>query len=393
MIIDLAKFREEEFTRREKNLANITKQELSSQNWHGEALHVVYVMTHVGICGGTKIILEHVNYLSRYRHHVTIVAHFTKPNWFPLEPRVNYIQVPFTEELTLGIPPCDVIVATYWREISECIARKIAPVVYFEQGDYHLFDWDNVLPREKDYIYKQLQLPSFIYTVSGGAADQLKKIFHQNAAVIHNGINTQIFHHRYSGKKEMKTELTITTIGSENSLFKGVDGIKQALAILSAAGYRYRFIWITPDEPSERVGVVYVNPKQYKIGELLRKTDIYVCNSLYESFSLPVLEAMACGCAVITTPNKGIMEYAVDQQNCLMVKMNDPQDLAAKIAELYLDNKLLSRLSEAGIKTADDFSWEKIIPCLIDYYRKVAGFQLTAKKTRNEEAVNDKTED
>ena len=192
-MFDFSTFRKQEFIRRDANLKYVTPQKLIEQSYNNKNLHITYVLTHVGICGGTKIIFEHVNYLCRYKHKVTLVAHFDKPTWFPIDPRVQYIQVPFDQELTMGIVECDLIVATYWREIAECISRKIAPVVYFEQGDYHLFEWDKVDEQEKEHIFKQLQLPTFIFTVSKGAASQLKKIFNRDAKIIHNGINDRIF--------------------------------------------------------------------------------------------------------------------------------------------------------------------------------------------------------
>lgn len=62
-----------------------------------------------------------------------------------------------------SIPKCDIIVATYWREIYECIEQKIAPVIYFEQGDFHLFDLSKVDDRLYKYIEKNyIRLNLFI---------------------------------------------------------------------------------------------------------------------------------------------------------------------------------------------------------------------------------------
>ena len=133
-LFDLAKFRQEEFLRREANLIQAHRQRLRRSDAFSGALHIVYVLTHTGVCGGTKIILEHACHLVLSGQKVTLVSHFEKPDWFLIDERVGYIQIPFTEELSFGIPACDVVVATYWREIFECILRGIAPVVYFEQG-------------------------------------------------------------------------------------------------------------------------------------------------------------------------------------------------------------------------------------------------------------------
>ena len=97
-----------------------------------DAIHVVYVLTHAQVCGGVKVVFEHANGLVRLGARVTVVAHFPRPDWFELA--ADYVRVPFQYELATGIPPCDVIVATYWDHIHACVERGIAPVVYFEQG-------------------------------------------------------------------------------------------------------------------------------------------------------------------------------------------------------------------------------------------------------------------
>ena len=40
------------------------------------------------------------------------------------------------------------------------------------------------------------------------------------------------------------------------------------------------------------------------------KSQVYVCTSDFEGFGLPALEAMACGCAVVSTENGGVPAFA-----------------------------------------------------------------------------------
>lgn len=372
---DFKNFRDTEFLKREIHLGHARKQELTVFPVKHHQMHIVYVMTHVGICGGTKIIFEHVNHLTRLNQRATIVSHFEKPTWFTIHSDVNYITVPFEKELALGIPTCDVIVATYWREIYECIAREIAPVVYFEQGDYHLFAWEDVSQREKDYIYKQFQLVPFIYTVSKGASEQIKIIFGRDSTIINNAIDHTVFYHDSVDSRDEKRDFTLMMIGSERNEFKGIKDIQQAISLLSKWGYRHKLVWVTPDEPIHPVGSVFVNPKQSQIGSLLRRSDLFVCASLYESFSLPVLEAMASGCAVITTNNKGVAEYAVDGKNCLMTAMNNPQSIAENIVKAFENDTLRNKLISEGLKTASRYTWDHIISQIIEYYQKISGFK------------------
>ena len=370
---NLREFRAQEFARREANLKGAVQQKLTRQAPPEGPLHIVYVMTHVGVCGGTKIILEHANELTRRGQQVTLVSHFEKPRWLPIDEAVGYIQVPFEFELASGIPPCDVVVATYWREIYECILRKVAPVVYFEQGDYHLFDWGKVPAREKSYIYKQFQVAPFLFTVSRGAAVQIKAIFGREADVIPNAIDHDVF---YVGAPSRPSEpIRIAMMGSEHDAFKRIHDVLRAAELLRAADTAVETEWITPDKPDNPAGRVYVNPPQKTIGDVLRSADYFVSASTYESFSLPVLEAMACGCAVLTTRNKGVLSYAEDGDNCLFIQTRDPCDIARKLLSLQEDTALFARLCAKGRETAARFSWACVIEQLIAYYRNLASYR------------------
>ena len=89
---------------------------------------------------------------------------------------------------------------------------------------------------------------------------------------------------------------------------------------------------------------------------------------------------MACGYDVITTKNKGVIEYAIDQQNCLMINMNEPNDIVEKVIRLINDRKLKQKIINEGLKTAEKFGWKSIIPKLIDYYRTIARYRVINDK-------------
>ena len=152
--MDIAEYRKIEFEQREKRLENAIFQKIEKKDDIKDKLDIVYVMTWTSVCGGSKIILEHANYLVDRGHKITIISHFPRPDWFNLDDRIKFIMVPWEDVLCEVIHDCDLIVATYWREIYECIEQKKAPVVYFEQGDSHLFDVDSLDERTFKYIQK-----------------------------------------------------------------------------------------------------------------------------------------------------------------------------------------------------------------------------------------------
>jgi len=79
--------------------------------------------------------------------------------------------------------------------------------------------------------------------------------------------------------------------------------------------------------------------------------------SLYEGFGLPVLEAMACGCPVITCPNASIPEVA--GAAALYVKDDDIDGLTDTLCEVQKP-KIRNSLIAAGLEQAKNFSWSQM---------------------------------
>ena len=369
--MDFGEFRKLEFERRDLRLQSRQPMKLIKTGKKKDRLHIVYVMTWVGICGGSKIILQHCNKLAEMGNRVTIVCHFAKPGWFMLDERVGFVQAPMGEVLCEYIPKCDVIVATYWKEIYECVEQKIAPVVYFEQGDSHLFDPGMMNIRTMEHIRKQIEIAPFVLTVSNFAKEKLREGFGAESAVIPNAVDKDIFYP--DANRKVNDKIVITAIGSENIYFKCISNIMISIELLRKMGHSIEFIWISPDAPGKNVAVpVMINPGQKVIGDCLRRSDIYVCASLYESFCLPVLEAMTCGAAVVTTDNGGIRDFAKDQENALIIEKNDIADMVNKLVSLINDTALREKLAKNGLETAQKFDWAITADKLMEYYSEIA---------------------
>ena len=341
--------------------------------------HIVYMLTHVGICGGVKVILEHANKLTKLGHKVSLVCHFPLPTWYPIEDNVKYIEVPFDIELSKGIPLCDVIVATYWDHIQACIDTEIAPVVYFEQGDFHLFEFNNMERSLKKFIYQQYQLPKFIFTVTNQAASLIEKLYNRKAKVIPNAVDSIVFNQKLN-KMDIIEKPYILMMGDAQLKFKGLEQIINAYNKVKIDVPDIQLYWITPSVPpieyENAVDKYFVAPSQHKIADLYRRAVMYVSASHYESFSLPVLEAMACGCPVVTTGNEGVLEYAKDNINVLITKIEDPVDISEKILRVLADQKLKKKLISNGLSTVAKFNWDNITLQLSTFYKEIAKYKV-----------------
>ena len=69
---EIEDFKQKEFEQRETRLQNAIPQELIKTNNIKEKMHITYVMTWTGICGGSKIILEHANKLTQRGHKIPL---------------------------------------------------------------------------------------------------------------------------------------------------------------------------------------------------------------------------------------------------------------------------------------------------------------------------------
>lgn len=91
--------------------------------------------------------------------------------------------------------------------------------------------------------------------------------------------------------------------------------------------------------------------------------------SLYEGFGLPVLEAMACGCPVITSKRSSIPEVAGDA--ALYFNPEDPFEIAERILLVLSNPKLKKNLAKKGIERARVFSWDKCAQETLSVYSKL----------------------
>lgn len=79
--------------------------------------------------------------------------------------------------------------------------------------------------------------------------------------------------------------------------------------------------------------------------------------SLYEGFGLPPLEAMQCGCPVITSDNSSLPEVVGDAG--IMIDINQPGSLEAALKRLYDNPRERKEFKQRGLERAKAFSWRK----------------------------------
>jgi len=112
----------------------------------------------------------------------------------------------------------------------------------------------------------------------------------------------------------------------------------------------------------------FQNPQQrVLIDTIYNQSSIFLCPSWTEGWGLPAAEAMACGCAVVSTDNGGIRDYATQNETALLSSPKNPDDLAANIAKLLIDDGFRRQLANNGHQCIKEFNWERSTDMLENY--------------------------
>ena len=83
----------------------------------------------------------------------------------------------------------------------------------------------------------------------------------------------------------------------------------------------------------------------------------FVYTSQYEGFGLPPLEAMSCGCPVITSNNSSLPEVVGDAG--IMIDYDSVEQHIEAFEKMYYDKSFRNSCIEKGLKQAGKFSWDK----------------------------------
>jgi glycosyltransferase involved in cell wall biosynthesis len=191
-----------------------------------------------------------------------------------------------------------------------------------------------------------------------------------------------------------RTPGSIVTICSADVPLKGLAVLLQAFAALPAdravrltavckpsrGGDTERLI--TALDLTDRVTVVS-GLGDAELAELVAAHEVACVPSLYEGFSLPAVEAMASGTALVATDTGAIPEVVGRDGTCgLLVPPGDVAALSAALDRLLSDSELRARVSGAGRdRVIERFSWASTARRTVEVYRRsMSDFHSTGSR-------------
>jgi glycosyltransferase involved in cell wall biosynthesis len=223
-----------------------------------------------------------------------------------------------------------------------------------------------------------------IVTVSSSSrrdiADQMG-VPESRMSVVPVGVDETVF--RPSGGSRVSGRLMVTT--SSDVPMKGLIPLLEALALVRRERPEAHLVVIGKLRDGSRVpaalarlglaagdAVRFVSgvPEE-EIVRLYGEAELAVVPSLYEGFSLPAIEAMACGTPLVATTGGALPEVVgEDGDTALLVPPGDPAALAAALLRGLGDAGLRARLGAAGRRRVlERFTWQVTAQGTIDEYR------------------------
>lgn len=222
-----------------------------------------------------------------------------------------------------------------------------------------------------------------IITVSENARDDIASemgVARERIAVVPNGVDSDAF--RPLPERPRVPGRLLTTASSDVPL-KGLVPLLEAVARVRAR----RPVELVVVGRARRNGTVAAALDRFQLNEAVRfvsgideselvalygEAELAVVPSLYEGFSLPAVEAMACAVPLVATSAGALPEVVGrDGEAGLLVPPGDPPAMAEAIDRALDDASLRRRMGEAGrARAVACFSWRRAAERTVEQYRE-----------------------
>ncbi|MCX6786452.1 MAG: glycosyltransferase family 4 protein [Candidatus Kaiserbacteria bacterium] len=334
---------------------------MDNQKVHeNHSVKIAYVVLGLKISGGIAVILQHTNRLMQLGYDVTLLNFGTtveKIDWFYNETPI--VNVNNTEDLGFF----DIVIATDYRSVKFAKKIRSSRKIYFVQSDERRFKVDNIdAVTECEMSYKE----DFEFmTMAKWIQRWLKEEFDKDAYYVLNGLDTGVFYKTDPIVEKIKKPRIIIE-GSINIPFKGVEDSYEAVCDLDCE------IWFVSNDgvPKKewRYDRFFEKVPITEMKKIYSSCDILLKMSKVESFCYPPLEMMACGGIPVIREVTGIEEYAINENNCLIV--SDIENAKLAVERLIKDKELRDKLIKNGQETAKRWSWDRSIDLLEKVIKK-----------------------
>lgn len=339
-------------------------------------MRVTFVLPFAGLQGGIRVVATYAKRLKQRGHKVVVIStpldtslrwkvtsfirggwqNHSQPSYFDkidVEHRVLERDRPVTDA---DVPDSDVVVATYYTTAYG--VQQLSPAkgvkAIFIQG----YEVLNGKPNPR--LDATWRMPMHKIMVSKWLVQLAREKFgDETVSLVPNGVDLDQFHAEPRGKSP------VPTVGllHHNSPLKGCGVSIKAIKRVATAIPSLRLVSFGADQPDfglrlPRFAEFHCRPPQEKLRDLYAQCDVWLSASILEGFCLPLLEAMACRCPVVSTRSGGPIDIIVEGLNGYLTEVGDVETLAGQVLRvLRLPPEEWRQMSDAAYRIATCFSW------------------------------------
>jgi glycosyltransferase involved in cell wall biosynthesis len=261
---------------------------------------------------------------------------------------------------------CDVVVGTIFpsmklvKRIVEAVPH-ILPAYYVQDYEPMFFEKGTAKWQEARESYT-LVPNAFLFAKTQWIIDEVKR---HHGVDVHK-VQPSIDHEVYKpAKRQADGKLHVTAMIRPQTPRRGAERTMRLLARLHQQhGHRVSVhLFGCDSEAADFQRLERSFPFQNhgpllrpQVARLLAQSDLFIDLSDYQAFGRTALEAMACGCAAVVPKAGGAHEYAVHDENALVLDTLSEPGCFEAIASLLARTETLQRLRRNGLLTAARYS-------------------------------------
>lgn len=325
------------------------------------------------ISGGYRVVYEYANRFVERGHQVNIVSYCETagkqkcpieplrklihlimgrifPRWFVFSPKIRRVTAFRVKE----VPDADVVIAT--------ALPTAMPVSQFPMSKgkkcYLIQDFENWEGRTDEEVYATYQLGMKNLVIAKWLMDKVASAG-AKSILIPNAIDCNTY----------RLEIPIAQRNPHSAAMlyheaphKGAKyGIEVIMQLKKLYPNMTACLYGVPKRPvSLPAWIRYVQKAtSEQVKDIYNQSAVYICPSINEGFGLPGAEAMACGCAYVSSDYGGQREYTEENKNVLLSPPGNVDEMVRNVRMFFDDSQKRIQFAENGYRSIQQRTWEK----------------------------------
>lgn len=229
--------------------------------------------------------------------------------------------------------------------------------------------------------FPQVKHADTLVSLTKPAHNSILELLHREAIVIPNGVDNSKFCPDIS-KRDIRTKnfdiVSVGTLSPEKGFEYAIKSMKiitkkipQAhLTIIGDGPLHSEHVKLIKESYLQDSVTLTGNRPHREIAGFMQKSHVFLLSSVSEGMPIALLEAMACGLPIVSTPVSISPEIITRWKNGYIVPYRDPDGIAEAVIRIYANNEI-DNLSERSLTVSQSYTWKSVAKQYISEFEKI----------------------